>query len=181
MTNLADKTAKDLDYITPESLLIPVREFFGGQIPLDPATLPNNPTKALRFFIPEDDGLVQSWRGEGVFLNPPYGKNMKNWCRKIALESSPEPPAIPVTIIALLPGGSRTETKYWQDHVFNPHLNVVCYVRKRVAFLRPSTGEPAKGNTFGSGLYGFNVSTKRFLQCFGHLGACMKVTRLATS
>jgi site-specific DNA-methyltransferase (adenine-specific) len=190
VTNLADKVAKDLDYQTPESILEPVRKFFGGPIPLDPATTADNPTKASRFFTPTEDGLAQSWAGDGVFVNVPYGRSVKNWCQKICLEAEPCPLQLlkenglysgiaPVTIIALLPGGSRTETKYWQEFIFNPHLNVVCYIRRRVAFIRPSTGLPAKSNTYGSALFGYNVNVNRFVETFKHLGRCIKMTRMA--
>jgi len=34
--NWADKTCKETVWLTPESILDPVRRYFGGQIPLDP-------------------------------------------------------------------------------------------------------------------------------------------------
>lgn len=166
-----EKVARDLDYQTPEMILEPVRKLFGGCIPLDPATDPTNPTKAGKFHTPLDDGLTHSWDC-AWFLNPPYGPEVPAWCAKLhreALERADVPG------VALLPGGSRTETFYWQEHVYNHRLVAICFIRRRVAFIRPSTGEPAKSNNFGSALYGYNVDPDAFVAAFEHLGRCIVV------
>lgn len=48
-----EKQAKDLDYCTPEHVLGMARAYFGGPIPLDPATNAMNTSKALNYFTPE--------------------------------------------------------------------------------------------------------------------------------
>ena len=60
--NLADKKAERKDWLTPPKILEPVRRYFGGQIPLDPATGADNPTDAQFFFTKADDGLVRQRR-----------------------------------------------------------------------------------------------------------------------
>ena len=155
--------------MTPESILAPVRQYFGRCIPLDPATTKNNPTKALKFFTAEDDGLQQAWTAD-AFVNPPYGKIIREWCRKIDEEAQRG-----LSIIALLPCGSgRPGTRYWQDHILTCHLKTICYVRGRVAFLKPD-GTPVANNTYPSHLLGFNVDRARFRECFGHLGKVLWV------
>ncbi|HWQ61654.1 MAG TPA: DNA N-6-adenine-methyltransferase, partial [Negativicutes bacterium] len=47
---------------------------------LDPCALPMN-AKCDRFFTPKQDGLKQPWEGR-VFMNPPYGKEIKRWVQK---------------------------------------------------------------------------------------------------
>lgn len=160
---LTDKTARDLDYQTPEYVLEPIRRYFGGSIPLDPASCGSNPTKALRFFTPTENGLAQDWN-HPWFVNPPYGSEMKAWIEKIGHESDP----FVCCGIALLPM-NRTETEYWQRCIWGK-ANAVCMVRKRVAFIRPSTGQKATGNPYASAIWGFNIDPLRFQESFEGLG-----------
>jgi DNA modification methylase len=158
---MIDKQAKDLDYCTPPRVLDPVRAYFGGSIPLDPATNQTNPTKAKIFYTPAEDGLAQQWE-KPVYVNPPYGKLIKPWLHKIAEEA-----ARGTTILALLPV-VRTEQQYFQDLM--AAANAVCWIRKRVSFIRPSTGEVAKSNPHASALWGFNVDVAKFKTIFSAIG-----------
>ena len=162
MTTPVDKQAKDLDYLTPPRVLDPVKRYFGGQIPLDPATTADNPTCAKMWYSPDQyDGLLQPWGLEGVYVNPPYGKRIREWVETIYLKSGERP------ILALLPV-TRTEQGYFQRLM--SRADAVCWIRKRVSFIRPSTGEKAKGNPHASALWGFNVNLKRFISSFDELG-----------
>lgn len=74
-----NKQASKPDWRTPQRLLEPARVVFGGQIGIDPATAPDNPTQARVFYTEADNGLVQPWDVEdGLFCNPP-------WSRKLGL------------------------------------------------------------------------------------------------
>lgn len=169
--NWADKTCQNTTWITPEPILILVRNYFGGKIPLDPATEPTNPTNAKKFFTEETNGLIQKWN-QPTFVNPPYGKEIQFWCKKIHEEASRKP-ARP--IIALLPCGSgRPGTKYWQKHILQPHLNAICFVKGRINFLK-TNGEVTKRNTYPSQIMGFNVIVNHFIESFESLGKILKV------
>jgi hypothetical protein len=169
--NWADKRCKETVWLTPESILLPVREYFEGPIPLDPATETSNPTNAELFYTKKDNGLIKPW-DKPVFINPPYGKGIQDWCEKIHLEATRKPTR---AIIALLPCGSgRPGTKYWQKHMFQKHLNIICYVRGRINFLK-ADGQAAKGNTYPSQIMGFNVVENHFVNCFKHLGKILKI------
>lgn len=61
------------------------------------------------------DGLNISWQGERIFLNPPYGRDIKLWMRKAAQEA---PEAL---IVALLP--VRTGSKWWKEWV-EPYADI---------------------------------------------------------
>jgi site-specific DNA-methyltransferase (adenine-specific) len=78
---------------------------------LDPCASDYN-TKCERFFTEEEDGLMQDWCGESVFMNPPYGPKggIADWLRK-AYESA----QAGATVVALIP--PRTSTQYWHDWV----------------------------------------------------------------
>ena len=177
--NMADLGCKSTIYITPPKIADPVRSYFAsGVIPLDPATEPNNPLKATNFCTGPGsnggslgDGLTVSWSDHGgVFVNPPYGKGMKDWCAKIHEET-----VAGTEILALLPCGARFATKYWQDHIFNSGLDVTLFVRGRVQFLRPDGSGTQGSNPYDSQLLGFNVDIDKFVKCFGHLGSVVKM------
>lgn len=63
------------DWRTPSWFLGLVREV--GPIALDPATSPDNPTRAERFYTRPDCGLREPWVRDGMaFVNPPYGPHL---------------------------------------------------------------------------------------------------------
>lgn len=167
---MVDKQCRNTVYITPDKILDPVRKFFGGSIALDPATESDNPTKAETFFTESDNGLEQEW-SDRTFVNPPYGKALKFFTKKIREEAGKGH-----TIVALLPG-QRFETEYWQENILCRELGYCVLIRKRINFRRPS-GEVAKGNPYGSMLYLFNTNRsltqqsedEHVKECFGELG-----------
>jgi len=168
-TDNADKSCKETVYITPVKYLKPVRIYFGGSIPFDVATEPSNPSKALGFWTKKHNSLKRSWPDEG-FVNPPYGRVMRKWTRKIR-ESSEQGK----TYIALLPCGARFSTKYWQADILQPCLNSICLVNKRIPFERPD-GTVADSNPYDSAFYGFNVDPDFFAECFERYGKTTTVS-----
>lgn len=72
-------TSGSNDWNTPEYLLELVREFFQGDIHLDPCSNSGSTVGAAHSFtFPDQDGLLEPWRVPGVdsanvFVNPPYG------------------------------------------------------------------------------------------------------------
>ena len=49
------------------------------QFDLDPCATHQN-KKCKKYFTIDDDGLSQKWFGN-VFVNPPYGRELKKWVR----------------------------------------------------------------------------------------------------
>jgi hypothetical protein len=173
----------DNSWQTPPEVLDRVRAYFGGEIPFDPATAPNNPTRSLRFcagpsgtmFAREDlaskNGLEVSWDWP-TWVNPPYGENLRDWLAKIGAEA-----ARGTEIIALIPA-SRWETSY-----FPPVLalaRVVCFHRGRIAFISSIDGQPVAGNPGASMFLGWNVNLDRFVEAFTPLGPCFWLRALRT-
>lgn len=171
-TNWVDKVCKDTEWWTPRKILDCVDKFYGGQIPLDPATHSSNPTKARLFFTQAEDGLKQVWT-QPVFINPPYGKGIRDWCEAIWRHS-----LVGLPILALMPCGARFSTRYWQDFILSERLHAICFIRSRVKFLR-SDGTEAPQNPYDSALYAYNVigldRECDFFDCFGGLGKCLRV------
>jgi site-specific DNA-methyltransferase (adenine-specific) len=87
-------------------------------------------TKVKRFFDEQKDGLKQSWRGEIVWMNPPYSEAAK-WVEKAAREA-----AHGATIVGCLP--NRSATRWYREYVV-PHALIV-QLHGRIPFYRDDTG-----------------------------------------
>ena len=99
---------------------------------LDPCSDGNN-NKCKRYFTKEDDGLVQDWSGESVFMNPPYGRVIGDWIKKAYKESLKG-----ATVVCLIP--SRTDTKYWHEYVMK--AEEIRFVKGRLKFGDSSNSAP---------------------------------------
>lgn len=152
------------DWRTPETILNLVRRV--GPIACDPATSPDNPTRAEVFFTPETNGLAQDWPLVGLtFVNPPYGKELPRWSIRIALHAGEGLVVVP----------SRTETVWWNRF----HLWCDWKVQwnspwfgSRISFVDAETGYPALegGSTFPSTVFYRGPRVRRFLEVFGPHG-----------
>ena len=78
---------------------------------LDPCANDQN-HKCEKYFTKEQDGLKQNWGGYRVFCNPPYGRNIGEWCEKAYTESQ-KPGTL---VVMLIP--SRTDTRWFHDWVY---------------------------------------------------------------
>ena len=107
-TKLMFSSEKD-DWETPQDLFDELDKEF--HFTLDAASSDLN-AKCEKHYTIEDDGLSQSWAGNNVFLNPPYGRTMKDWMRKAYEESQREN----TTVVALVP--ARTDTAWFHDYVY---------------------------------------------------------------
>ncbi len=71
---------------TPPALFNALDEFF--HFTIDVAASKDN-ALCDRFYTKEEDGLAQSWGGESVWCNPPYGKGLlEPWLEKAFVETS---------------------------------------------------------------------------------------------
>lgn len=91
------------------------------QFTLDPCATREN-AKCIRYFTKEDDGLAQSWDGERVFMNPPYGREIGRWVKK-AVESN-------AFVVMLLP--ARTDTKWFHDYLYG--TATIYFIKGRLKF-----------------------------------------------
>lgn len=91
------------EWSTPQYLFDELDKEF--HFTLDPCATKEN-AKCKKFYTREDDGLSKSWKGETVFMNPPYGREIGKWVAKISSEGG----------VALLP--ARTDTKWFHDYIY---------------------------------------------------------------
>ena len=116
-------SSKKDDWETPQDLFDELDKEF--HFTLDAASSDLN-AKCEKHYTIEDDGLSQSWEGNNVFLNPPYGRTMKDWMRKAYEESQREN----TTVVALVP--ARTDTAWFHDYVYGK--SELRFLRGRLKF-----------------------------------------------
>lgn len=119
MANIHFSSATD-NWQTPPDFFKRLNDVF--HFTLDPCATPSN-AKCAKFFTAEDDGLKQSWDGERVFMNPPYGRNIGSWVEKASQANA--------LVVCLLP--ARTDTRWWHDFVVAGG-GMVTYLKGRLNF-----------------------------------------------
>lgn len=67
-----------------------------------------NNKKCDRYFTKEIDGLKQSWEGQRVWCNPPYGREVGKWVKKCSEEGN--------VCVMLIP--ARTDTKWFHEYIY---------------------------------------------------------------
>ncbi|WP_139108749.1 DNA N-6-adenine-methyltransferase [Brevibacillus laterosporus] len=97
------------------------REF---RFTLDPCSTHEN-AKCTLHYTQEDDGLVQGWAPHTVFMNPPYGREIKAWMQKAYEESRKG-----ATVVCLVP--ARTDTVWFHDYVYGK--GEIRFVKGRLKF-----------------------------------------------
>ena len=100
---------------------------------LDPCATDAN-HKCNKYFTKEIDGLAQSWAGEVVFCNPPYGREIGNWVKKCYEEHIKHG----ITIVMLIP--ARTDTTYFHSYIYN--YAEIRFIKGRLKFNDGKQGAP---------------------------------------
>lgn len=118
------------EWRTPDKVFNKLDEEF--RFTLDPcATRENHRTK--KYFTKAQDGLKQSWAGERVFMNPPYGPGIEDWIAKARKEAKAG-----ALVVGLVP--ARTDTKWFHEQVW--HRSRVRFIKSRLNFIGGSTRAP---------------------------------------
>lgn len=140
-------SSKTNEWPTPIDFYNKLNERF--QFTLDPCSTADN-AKCSKYYTAEEDGLKKSWEGEVVFMNPPYGREIKNWIKKAYNESRKEN----TVVVCLIP--ARTDTKYWQEF---------CMKAAEIAFIagRLKFGNSKNSAPFPSALVVFKPKCKELI------------------
>jgi phage N-6-adenine-methyltransferase len=100
---------------TPTALLDRLYAALGAPFDLDPCSPTGDrrtaPVRARVYYTAEDNGLALPWRGK-VFVNPPYGRTLRQWVSKAQAEVTERRADL---VVALVP--ARTETLWWHHHI----------------------------------------------------------------
>lgn len=119
--------SKSNEWETPQALFDDLHREFA--FTLDAAATTEN-AKLPRFYTQETDGLSQSWEGERVWCNPPYGREIGKWIEKAATSNAK-------LAVLLIP--ARTDTKAWHKFIFgNAQIR---FLPGRLKFVRSGGGK----------------------------------------
>ena len=123
------------DWMTPDEIIEFVTFALGGVITLDPCCNLGEPNvKAEYYYTEETDGLANKWWGK-VYMNSPYGREIKVWVQKLADEFWHGDVD---QAIALVP--VRTDTQWWETLV--QRASCVLFLRGRLQFKGAPTSAP---------------------------------------
>ena len=118
---------------TPQDFFDELHEKY--EFTLDAAATDEN-AKLPNYYTVEDDALKQKWEGR-VFVNPPYGREIKHWVKK-AYEESLQP--YNECVVMLIP--SRTDTIYWHEYIFGK-AKEIDFLKGRLKFEINGKGKAA--------------------------------------
>ena len=116
-------SSKTNEWSTPQDFFDELDKEFN--FTLDPCATSEN-AKCTKYFTVEDDGLKQDWSNDIVFMNPPYGRDIKYWIKKAYEESLNG-----ATVVCLIP--SRTDTAYWHNYIFGK-ADDIRFIKGRLKF-----------------------------------------------
>jgi phage N-6-adenine-methyltransferase len=142
---------------TPRPIFDPLNEEF--KFTLDAAADDENHLLP-RYYTQAQNSLIQSWAGEVVWCNPPYGRDERNqtliapFVWKAICASNFHG----ATVVMLVPAStaSRWFHLVWDRVNHRPRTNrQVRFMKGRIAFVDPATGLPAPGTDFDSMLLVF--------------------------
>lgn len=116
--------AATVEWSTPQEFFDALNADF-GPFTLDAAASVWN-AKCPTYYTEETDGLAQPWTGR-VWCNPPYGPGIGKWVAKghEAVKTGQAE-----VVVLFIP--SRTDTRWWHDHV--AHAAEIRFIKGRVRF-----------------------------------------------
>lgn len=123
-TEIMFSSKKD-DWETPQEVFDKLKEEF--HFTLDPCADENN-HKCKKYFTREQNGLLQDWKSETVFCNPPYGRKIGSWVRKCYLHGKNGDGFA----VMLIP--ARTDTKWFHEYIYNNKNAEIRFLKGRLKF-----------------------------------------------
>ena len=120
------------EWATPQDLFNDLNNEF--KFTLDPCASAEN-AKCEKYYTKEQDGLIQSWKNEVVFCNPPYGRKIYKWVKK-CYEEGQDPNT---TVVMLIP--ARTDTKYFHEFIYHK-ASEIRFIKGRLKFGNSTNSAP---------------------------------------
>lgn len=110
-----DFTSKKVEYSTPLSLFLPLKQEFNLQ--LDVCADETN-FKCDTYFTVQDDALKKDWTGN-CWMNPPFTKDLNKWVRKARQDAD----KFGGTKVCLVP--VRSNTKWWGEIIKDAEVRFI--------------------------------------------------------
>ncbi|MFZ4776694.1 MAG: DNA N-6-adenine-methyltransferase [Terrimicrobiaceae bacterium] len=118
-------SSRKVEWSTPDWLFEALDKLF--KFSLDPCSTEDN-AKCKLHYTADDDGLLFSWAGHTVWLNPPYGPTIGEWMENAVSEAQ----NAGTTVVCLIP--SRTGAAWFQKSVLNAPKKLIFFFRGRLCF-----------------------------------------------
>ncbi len=165
-------------WCTPPKYVNVIRDFFGGEIALDPCSNEYSIVAAsIEYRLPHRDGLIEPWDAPTIFVNPPYGRDrnrgtgIKDWLRKCSEARTRHNSEV----LALVP--VATNTRHWKDFVFGAADGVAFLYDTRLRFLE--NGQDAgKGAPMSCAMVYWGTRYSEFEAAFLPFGAVVSLRHL---
>lgn len=166
------------DWCTPPKYVKAVKDFFGGEVELDPCSNKKSIVgAATEYMLPDKNGLASSWNFPTIYVNPPYGldkvrhTSIKDWLRRCAEAHSEHYSEV----LALIP--VATNTKHWKEYVF-AEANSICFLADtRLKFIN---GTQDKGAPMACAIVYWGKDTEKFYEHFSKYGAVVELSNLTS-
>lgn len=175
MTAGRNVNSQSTHWCTPLKYVDAVKSVFEGRISLDPCSNQFSIVHADKeYFLPETDGLSESWNFPTIYVNPPYGSDrkhgttIKNWiakCEKAFREHGAE-------VLALIP--VATNTRHWKDYIWGKATAICFLYDTRLRFLVEGKDE-GKGAPMACAMVYWGDNLDLFLEVFKEHGAVVEV------
>jgi hypothetical protein len=163
---------------TPEKYVDAVRQFFGGQIDLDPCSNDYSIVHAkTEYKLPKHDGLRENWNFPTIYVNPPYGldkesgTSIKDWLYRCAMAYR----QYGAKVLALVP--VATNTGHWKRYVFGKATAVCFLYDTRLKFLVYGQNG-GKGAPMSCAMIYWGLDFDRFYSIFHKFGAVLDLRNL---
>ena len=122
-------SSKTDEWETPQNLFDEIQKEF-PMLNMDVCATEEN-RKLPRFFSKEQNGLNQKWTFGGVWMNPPYGREIGKWVKKAAQCEAR-------VTVCLLP--ARTDTKWFHEYILGKAE--VRFLKGRLRFGQSTNSAP---------------------------------------
>ena len=166
---------------TPDNYVRAVKEFFGGEIDLDPCSNSYSIVGAsVEYMLPKNDGLKESWNFRRIYVNPPYGLDrkrgtgIKNWLYRCAQAHK----TFGSELLALVP--VATNTGHWKKYVFGKAKAVCFLYDTRLKFL-VNGQNGGKGAPMSCAMVYWGEDYDKFHSVFKKFGAVLNLQSLQKS
>ena len=122
-------SSKTPEWATPQTFFDDLNAEF--HFTLDPCSTHEN-AKCEKHFTASDNGLVQDWSGDRVWMNPPYGREIIHWMKKAYEESLRG-----AVCVCLVP--ARTDTSWWHRYAVRGEVR---FIKGRLKFGEGKNSAP---------------------------------------
>lgn len=158
---------------TPPKIIAAAKDFWNGEIELDPCSNEFSMVGAKRNFLWPQDGLLEDWNAASVFCNPPYGRDSErktsllDWAKKSIAANK----VFGAEIILLIP--VATNTRHFKE-LFN-YGGAICFLADTRLKFWMEGREDKKGAPMACCLVYIGERVEEFIRVFSGMGKCVVI------